>query len=340
MQYPRGDVRFYGAKVGTTKDNTQAFNDAIQDKAVAFCNEPGKSVTEGGIVVNGGKSLSVNPELTLQREDGVSGEPIIQVYGTRSRFNSNGCTVRNMRTRSPQAIILLGPDVNEVEGGPTDRPCHGIGIYGGVKVAGAVKRIEQDGSPGILVHSIARKRFAKIHTTYSWTIDGADIVNCDVGLETSTDANRGNARNVTITQWKACAAKLNASYGNRLNLKLEKPLPVSNVWRYAILFGSHEADTSPNYPITQALGNILNLYAELPNSSGNIVSLFTFDPVTRYGGRNWMGGTLENLMAGFGTDGRTTRAAVGTNIIDCPTLYVDYYRKHKPSSFARLFNRR
>ncbi|KKM83934.1 hypothetical protein LCGC14_1304280, partial [marine sediment metagenome] len=418
-----GDILRFDAKIDGTTDDTTAWNDAIDSGHPAFCDAMGTSNIEGMISMDGFKGLRTNAGLNMERQSGLSTLPIIRMYGNQNIWEANGVTVRQDLYVHLDGIIHIGPDTNEVELGPTDLQSNGNAITGHVKLVGAVKTIAQDGSMGIYVHSIGRKIFAIRNTTYDTYIESANIVNCDVDMELSTDANRGAFGRVALFQWKEAAIEFNASYGNQFfGLALESPLAVSATRRYALHFDSQnsgrEADTSPSYTgngttdldfvdggggndsivrvagswitdgflngdtitvagsisndgqytvnsaptattltvataslttesnvaatvstrvysITEAFANKLNLYAELPNDApgGKVVSLFTYDPVTTVGGHNYMSGPMDNLIAGFGIDGSTSRAGVGTNIIDGTDLYVDYNRIFKIQDF-------
>lgn len=325
-----GGCRRYDAKIDGTTDDTQAFQDSLDSGHPAHCLASGTANIEGTIIMNGVKELTLSAEITLERQSGSATTPMLQMYGNQNQLHANGATFRQDLYAHPHGVILIGPSLAETEGGTTDVQSNNNVIDGHIKIVGARNASAQDGI-GIFIHSIGRKKYTVRNTTYSTYIESADIVNATWGMEFSTDANRGVFGSIFIHQWTTAAILWNASYGNHFfGLQLESPLDVSPTRRYALHFLSQnsgiESDTDVTYGITEAFANVINLFAELPNSDNKVVSLFTFDAITTEGGHNIMRGPLDSILAGFGVDGLMTEAKIGTNIIDGTELFIDYNR--------------
>jgi hypothetical protein len=188
-------------------------------------------------------------------------------------------------------------------------------------------------APGVYIHCLKRKLGAFILPTYYNTLSDFQIVNCDIGVEFSSDANANVLRDFFIHQWKEAAILMNGSYGNRTyGMKLESPLDVSPDFRYAIELGTHnygtETDTDPNYSIDGPFNNVFDGYAELPNNTNNKVALFrqTVPTTGTTYGRNTLDVT-GILVSGIGVDGRSIDSSIGRNEVRVQNIYKD--RKHE-----------
>ncbi len=318
-----GDVRRYGAVIDGTTDDTSAIQTAVDSGHEVYVPE-GTYNVRGTIVADGNKTIRMTAATTLERQDGLSTAPMLHCYGERNTVLGNGATIRQDLYSHPKGIVLIGQDPGEAFGGGTDVNTDQNHVEN-LKIVGPVKNIAQDGSPGFYIHSLRRRMFgsssADRRRTYYCSGHNVNIVNCDVGLEFSSDANAHHLSGFFIHQWKEAAIVMNASYGNKLTgFRLESPLAVSSTRRFALHLlaqngSSIEGDTSASYGIDAAFKNNIETYAELPNDSGanSVVSLLTFTETGSAFGGNQISGQ-HTLGAGVGKDGTTTPAGLGTNV--------------------------
>ena len=322
-----GDVLRYGAVIDGATDDTQAFNDAVQSGHGAFCNLGGTANIEGTIVLDGQKSFVGNGALTLERQSGAATTPMLHLYGNWNHFDGGGCFIRNDLYANPTGIVLIGPSLAETYQGTTDVQCYG-NTAENFQLRGPENgsNPQDDGAPGIYVHSIRRKLYGAASSdrnpTYDTCLRNVEIVNCDVGIELSTDANRGTFYDVQVRQYKTAAVFLNASYGNQFfGLAFESPLAWtgSATERWAIHLMSQnsgvETDTDAAYAITQAYNNYFNCYCELPSASPSKGRLMNWDAETSANaGHNRFRGPMA-VGAGFGKDGQTNYSGLGSNTV-------------------------
>ena len=318
-----GDVERYGTNLTGGADKTAAFQTAVNSGHPAFCNVVGTINIEGTIVLDGDKSLTLNAGLNLERQSGAATTPMVHVYGNRNQFNGRGATVRSVLYANPTGIILVGPALAETETGTTDVPCY-TNTVENFKLVGPENgsNPQDDGAPGIYIHSIRRKKYTVPNPTYDTRINNVEIVNCDVGIEFSSDANRSVLNDVKVTQYKTAAVFMNASYGNQIfGLAFESPLDwTGGSPRYAIHLMSQnsgtETDTDVTYAITEAYNNYIYCYCELASGKGRVMN---WDAVTTLGGYNKLRGPMS-ASDGFGKDGTTTYAGLGTNTVEANTF--------------------
>ncbi len=338
LQFYFGDVRRYGAKLDSSTDDTAAFNNALQSGYMAFCDQ-GVAEIQGTIVLdgadsgaNGGKHLRLTGLVTLQRFAGSATTPMIHVYGHNNKVEGNKATVRQNLYDHPDGIVLLGPSPGEATvPGVTNKATQNNHISG-LKIVGPENTAAEleTGSPGLYIHSAARKKGDHTGvTTYKNAIWDMQILNCDVGLMFSSDANANSAFHIHFHQWINAAIKFHGSYGNDLyGIKMESPLnnvTPSTTKRFAIHFlginDDQETGTSGSYLITDGWRNKIQGFAELPDTSGsdanNNVALFTWNGALggTFVGRNVMDFPASSLSGGIGIGGLSNEAAMGTNTV-------------------------
>ncbi len=335
--YPPGNVQRYGGVFDGTTDDTQAFQDAVDSGWAAYTDHGGTTNIAGTITIDGFKSLYVlNPELQIEKNSGTSTAPMLHIYGNQNVVDLGGATIRNVTQANPHGIILIGPSVNETEGGTTDVQCYG-NMVRNFKMVGPENgsNPQDDGAPGVYIHSIRRKKFTVGNPTYDTKIKNARIVNCDVGIEFSTDANRSVLSDIAITQYKTGAVYMNAAYGNQIyGLAMESPLNWSGGSpRYAIHLMSQnsgtETGTDPTYAITQAYNNYIYGYSEFTSGKGRLIN---WDAPTTLGGYNVLKGPYS-ASDGFGKDGTTNLSGLGNNVVEANTFYAAPGKLHKLADY-------
>ena len=345
LQFYYGDVRRYGAKLDSSTDDTAAFNMAVGSGYMGFC-DAGIANIVGTIVLknitaapNGGQHLRLTSTVTLQRFTGSATTPMIHVYGHNNILEGNKATIRNNLYDHPDGIILLGPDPAEAFPGVTNTATQNNHISG-FKVVGPENTAneKETGSPGVYIHSKARKKGDFVgDTTYKNAIWDMQILNCDIGLMFSSDANANSAFHIHFHQWITAAIMFHGSYGNDLyGIKMESPLnnvTPSTAKRFAIHFlginQANETGTDATYLITNGWRNTIYGWAELPDTSGsdpnNNVALFTWNGTGGSGrdgfvGRNTLRFPGSTLSGGIGIAGKSDEAALGTNTVETPAV--------------------
>ena len=318
--YDPGDVLRYFAQLDGTTDDTAAFQRAVDSGHPAFVDQPGTANIEGTIVLDGDKQLSLCAGFNLERQSGSSTAPMLHIYGQNNTFKGNGANIRQDLYAHTKGIVLVGPDPAETAGGTTDVDCYRNRLYD-FKVIGPKQTIAQDGSPGIYVHSLKRKAGSYTKSNYYSEFYSIHVVNCDIGMEFSSDANAHSVHGCYINQWQQAAIMMNAAYGNTFyGLKMEVPLSISGTGtthRYAIHLlaqngSTIETGTDSGYGIDAAANNNFQGYAELPAISDRTVALFTFTETGTVFGHNKFD-IVGQLVGGVGIDGYTIPSSIGTN---------------------------
>lgn len=328
-----GDAMRYGnTLLGEGYDDTAAYNNAIKSGHSAHCSVSGTSAIEDTIVMDGDRSLRVPTGTTWQRY-GAATSPILQAYGERNLFDGGTLTLRNIATVSDTAILHVGADLYEVNGGPTDKATR-HNSFSNFKIVGNqnVGKFAQDGKSGLYIHSLHRHGGNFTRPAYYNNFYNFNVVNCDVGVELSSDANANSFFGFLINQWKKNAIFLNGAYGNTFyGLKMESPLGVGLDYRYAIHLGVHnsglETDTNPLYGVDGAASNVFHGYAELPGSGDHKVALFDYAiPTTgTVFGRNTLDVT-GFLVGGTGRLGHSDPDNISRNELKTHNIYKN--RKH------------
>ena len=330
-----GDVRRYGAVIDATTDDTTAFNNAVRSGHPAFCDVTGTTNIAGTVVLDGDKQLSINAGLNFERQSGGLTTPLLHMYGNKNVFNPMGATIRHDLYSHPDGIIRIGPAAGEVEGGPTDVQCFGNQIQSHFKLLGAWGVTGQDGSVGIYCESIRRKKFTVTNPTYDTVIWGGEILNCDWGIFTSTDFNRNRIR-VTIRQFGTGAVACAGSYGNKFDLNIESPQPITpEVWRSAIHLGgqnylSLETATDPTYGITSTYRNEFNVYTELAGSGTTKARVISWEEpglTTAEGANEFY--LIGQFGGGIGENGTTSKVGIGSNDVDSVITHATWSKPYK-----------
>jgi hypothetical protein len=341
LQYYYGDVRRYGAKLDSSTDDTAAFNAAIQSGYMAFC-DVGIANIQGTIVLdgndaspstNGGKHLRLSGQVVLQRFDGAAVTPILHVYGNNNYVEGNKATIRQNLYEHADGIVLLGQDPNEaaVPGttniNTTNNNISGLKIVGPENTAAEL----ETGSPGLYIHSAQRKMGSFVGVvTYKNALWDMQVLNCDVLVEFSSDANANSMHHLHLHQWIKHGIMFNAAYGNCLyGVKMESPLEnivPSATQRYAIQFGAQndgvESDTSTTYSIDSAYFNRVHGWAELPNSGNKVIRLMGINETGTAYGRNDVV-MMGTLAGGIGAGGSSADASLGFNSVDAGGVTKD-----------------
>ena len=343
LQFYFGDVRRYGAKMDSSTDDTDSFNDAVQSGYMAFCDQ-GIANIEGTIVLDGndltnanaGKHLRLTGQVVLQRFSGDATTPIIHVYGNYNNLEGNKAVIRQNLYDHPDGIVLLGQSPGEAWPGTTNVRCQNNHISG-LKIVGPENTVNEleTGSPGLYIHSAQRKLGDFVGTTtYKNCLWDMEVINCDVGVEFSSDANANSIFHINLSAWIKAAIYFNGSYANDLyGVKMESPLDnvtPSTTKRHAIHFADINSGVETGtgaYSIESAYKNSVQGWCELPDTSGSDpnknVSLFTHTETgDTYGGNviSFPGGTTSG---GIGIGGVSTDAAIGRNRVIAGSVMKD-----------------
>jgi len=342
-QFPPGDVLRYGALIDGVKDDTAAFQSAIDSGHSAFCQVEGTTNIEGTVVMNGDKSLTLNAGLNFERQSGGSTAPMLHMYGDKNVFNPNGATIRHNLYSHSDGIIRIGSAAGEVEGGTSDVTCYGNQISSHFKLVGAWGVTAQDGSIGLYIESIRRKKFAVSNPTYDTHIEAGEILNCDIGLVTSSDVNRSDLK-LVIRQFGTAAVVANGSYGNKFNFRIETPQAIQpEVWREAIHLGTlnylgTESGTDPTYRLSACYNNRFDVYVELEGSGDRKARVINWnEPGLSASEGNNDFFIVGQFGGGIGVDGTTDRSGIGSNVIYSSATIASYNR---PCKFHELNLRR
>ena len=327
-----GDIVRYGAVVDGSTDDTAKIQEAIDSGHPAFSEEHGTANVAGKLVLDGDKSLKLNAGFTLEDQAGTSSEPLIHLYGNKNLFDTSTCTIRaDLNTRTG-GIIRIGAAAGETEGGTTDVQCYENQIRGHFKLLGPWSAQGVDGTVGIYVESIRRKKFTVSNPCYDTTIDGGRIFNCDIGFVASTDVNRSRFK-FDVYQWGTAAVITNASYGNKFDINIEAPQAITpEAWREAVHLGtqnylSTESGTDATYAITAAYRNYFHIYAELAGSGTSKARVINYNEPgsSAAEGRNDLD-IIGQFGGGIGEDGTTQQTGVGSNRGRSSIGYFDYTR--------------
>lgn len=319
LEFYYGDVQRYDAKLDGATDDTTAFNNAIASGWGGYCDR-GTAAISGTIVIKTEQTLTCTNYVTLQRFAGASTTPMIHQYGNLSRFFGGGCTIRQNLYDHPDGIVLFGQDPAEpTPNAGTDVQCYNMQFWDakiiGPEGSGPNAPI-LTGSPGFYVHSLKRKT-GYTNPTYKCTIGRIQILNCDVLMEFSSDANSNYVNGFYGHQWTQNAVYFNGAYGNVLHgILFESPLAGTTDKRYAVMYGpingGVETGTDAGYAISAARLNQLIGYAELTNGGTTNIAFFNHDETGAVFGLNDMQIT-GSLSGGIGRDGLSDDAAMGTN---------------------------
>jgi len=321
LEFYYGDVQRYDAKLDGATNDTVAFQSAVDSGWGGYCDH-GTAALTSTVLVGPAKSLTCRAEVTLQRFAGAATTPILQLYGSNSFFDGGGCVIRQNLYDHPYGVVLIGADPLEDETHLTAQAARFIMCYNfkivGPEGSGPNAPVLNGGS-GIYIHSNARRGAAYSgQTTYRNMVSNVEIVNCDILVEFSSDANSNIINTLYGHAWGKACLYFNASYGNLVNnVQFEAALEVGSTRRYAIHLEAQnagiEADTDAGYSIDAAMRNTIRGYAELKNSPSNLqMSLFTHTEAGTSFGLN----RLEfqgNLGGGLGIDGLSGDTALGTN---------------------------
>ena len=314
-----------------TLDVTVAVNNAIKSGHTPFATGGNLGIADT-IIVAADQNFQLFNAVTVDRI-GSSTEPLIHMYGGAMSLNGSGQTrIRSEANDSPHGLILVGPNPTDV-GGTSDVSTRGFTIQG-VKVMGAVGTVENS-SPGIYLHSGARRLGGNTSVCYKGVLLNIEIRNCPVGLEFSTDANSHYISGMYITRWLEAALWFNAAYGNVINGIMmefaEIALTPNNDKRYAIEFNKQnsgsETGTDSGYFAAAALDNSISGYAELTNGTGGNVnrniSLLRQNEDSGLYGRNNVH-IMGTLSGGIGLLGSSTAETdIGTtNTIETVNGYI------------------
>jgi hypothetical protein len=328
LQYYYGDVRRYGAKLDGATDDTTAFNDAIQSGFGGYCDN-GTAAINGTIVITTKTSLTCKAGVTLQRFAGASTEPLIHQYGNLSRFFGGGCEIRQNLYDHPKGIVLYGMDPDHATSGTQSNvQCYNMQFWD-AKIIGPENTGPNapilTGSPGFYWCSAQRKLGTFVgDVLYKSTAGGLQILNCDVLMEFSTDANSNRVIGFYGHQWSKAAIFFNGSYGNLItDIMLESPLAVDETLRFAIHFdeinGGVESDSDLTYTISSASRNVIRGYMELPYVVNKRVAVFTHKEVGSFVGDNEIDITGVT-SSGVGIGGASDNTALGTNTYRGPQV--------------------
>ncbi len=337
LQHYYGNVERFGAKLDGATDDTAAFNSAIQSGYGAYCDQgvaaiSGTIVLDGPSVVgNGGKSLTLTSWVTLQRFAGAATTPLIHVYGHRNAVYGNGATIRQNLYDHASGIVLLGGARNVIDT-EVSQTSSTLNIIDNIKIVGPENTAQEleTGSAGLYVNSPAKRKGDYIgDATYKNVVSNVQILNCDICIELSSDANANNFLNVHLHKWIKAAIFCNASYANNfLGMRLESPLEniiPSATHRFAIHLeienAGVETNTHADYAIDAAFSNYFQGFAELPGAGNSMVALFTHTEAGTNFGKNvfLVNGTL---IGGIGKPaGSSNNAALGTNTVQTPLLH-------------------
>ena len=305
-----------------TLDVTAEFNNAVNSGHGAFMTG-GVANIEGTILLDSEKSLLLNNECVLQRFSGASIEPIVHLISNNNALDGGGAAViRQNLYDHPYGIVLVGSHPLAAAGTPGDRATRNCTVRG-VKIIGPENSVNEleTGSPGIYVHSNGRKlgAFTSSHTFKCQFYDN-EIVNCDVLMEFSSDANSHYVSGLYFHQWIKAAIFFNAAYGNvfdgvMMETALENIVP-SGTKRYAMHFAAQnagvETGTDALYTFDAATENVVKGYAELTNGGNTNISLLDPTETGTVFGENVVKITGV-LSGGIGTNGSSSDADVGTN---------------------------
>ena len=181
------------------------------------------------------------------------------------------------------------------------------------------------------IHSAQRKMgdFVGV-TTYKNDLYNVNVINCDIGIEFSSDANANTLINPWLAQWITHGLMFNASYGNTVyGIKMENPLEnitPSATQRYAIQLGAQndgvETDTSTTYSIDSAYFNTIHGWAELPNTGNQVHRLMGINETGNAFGRNDLV-IMGTLSGGIGEDGSSRDSSLGFNSVDAGGVIKD-----------------
>ncbi len=332
LQYYYGDVQRYGAKLDGATDDTAAFNNAIRSGWAATCDH-GTAAISGTITLNGSKTLLLSATVTLQRFAGSAVTPLVQMYGNLNHFDGKGAVIRQNLYEHASGIVLLGQTPSEATVPGTTNVNTTLNVIQHIKIVGPENTAAEleTGSPGLYIHSAGRK--LGDHTgvvTYKNTLNSVEVVNCDIGVEFSSDANANTCHHLHIHQYISGAIKFNGSYGNDLyGVQIENVLDnvtPSATERFAIhllaVNDGVETGTSASYLITSAHFNHIQGFAELENSGNKVVRLVKVNENGAVVGRNDID-IVGTIAGGIGTGGVSTDAATGNNRIKAGGLLKD-----------------